>query len=87
MSFQKYKRKEFAELRPITQEDIEQFEKQKSITAHETKDNRIYVSISQVDLDNGSPKIGDMVARNPKNYLDQWLIAEKYFIDNFVQSI
>ena len=41
------------------------------------------VSISQVDLDNGSPKIGDMIARNPKNHNDQWLVADDYFAENF----
>lgn len=34
-------------------------------------------------LDNGSPKIGDMIARNPKNHKDQWLVAQQYFNDNF----
>ena len=32
---------------------------------------------------NGSPKIGDMIARNPKDYNDQWLVAQQYFNDNF----
>jgi hypothetical protein len=41
------------------------------------------VSIAQVDIDAGSPKLGDMIARNPKNHLDQWLVAAKYFADNF----
>jgi hypothetical protein len=41
------------------------------------------VSIWQVDRDNGSPKVGDMIARNPKNHNDQWLIAKQYFEDNF----
>lgn len=41
------------------------------------------VSISQADLDNGSPRPGDMIARNPKNHNDQWLVAKKYFEDNF----
>jgi hypothetical protein len=41
------------------------------------------ISISEPDLANGSPKLGDMIARNPKNYSDQWLVAEKYFLDNF----
>lgn len=40
------------------------------------------VSISETDKDNGSPKEGDMIARNPKNHEDQWLVAEKYFQDN-----
>lgn len=43
------------------------------------------VSISQADLDNGSPKEGDMIARNPKNHNDKWLIAAKYFKDNFTE--
>lgn len=41
------------------------------------------VSISQPDLDAGSPKLGDMIARNPKNHIDQWLVAAQYFADNF----
>ena len=41
------------------------------------------VSISDQDLENGSPKLGDMIARNPKNHKDEWLVAEKYFKDNF----
>jgi hypothetical protein len=31
------------------------------------------VSISAADRDAGSPKAGDMIARNPKNHADQWL--------------
>jgi hypothetical protein len=42
-----------------------------------------HVSVSNADLFAGSPKIGDMIARNPKNHNDQWLVAEKYFNDNF----
>jgi len=41
------------------------------------------VSISNVDRNAGSPKPGDMVARNPKNHADKWLVAAKYFADNF----
>lgn len=40
------------------------------------------VAVSQYDKENGSPKIGDMIARNPKNHEDMWLIAAKYFEDN-----
>lgn len=42
-----------------------------------------HVSISEVDSQNGSPKFGDMIARNPLNHKDQWLVAAKYFADNF----
>jgi len=41
------------------------------------------VSISVPDQTAGSPKIGDMIARNPKNHKDQWLVAAQYFADNF----
>lgn len=41
------------------------------------------VSISAPDKEAGSPKEGDMIARNPKNHDDQWLVAAAYFADNF----
>lgn len=41
------------------------------------------VSVSQEDTKNGSPKSGDMIARNPKNHADRWLVAAQYFSDNF----
>ena len=41
------------------------------------------VSISAEDIKAGSPKTGDMIARNPKNHADQWLVAAQYFADNF----
>jgi hypothetical protein len=41
------------------------------------------ISISAPDQEAGSPKSGDMIARNPKNWDDQWLVAKKYFEDNF----
>ena len=41
------------------------------------------ISLSEPDNDAGSPKAGDMIARNPKNYADQWLVAAQYFADNF----
>jgi len=36
-----------------------------------------------VDREAGSPKIGDMIARNPKDHADQWLVSAQYFSDNF----
>lgn len=41
------------------------------------------VSVSKLDRENGSPQTGDMIARNPKNHADQWLVAAQYFADNF----
>lgn len=40
------------------------------------------VSVSDADRQNGSPREGDMIARNPKNHADLWLVAKKYFEDN-----
>jgi hypothetical protein len=66
MTFQKYRRKQIAELRPYV--------------PGESLDG---VSISETDRKNGSPKAGDMIARNPANHDDQWLVAEAYFQANF----
>lgn len=41
------------------------------------------VSVSAEDEKAGSPKAGDMIARNPKNHADRWLVAAAYFADNF----
>lgn len=65
--FQKYRRSQIAELRPF--QPGEQLPER--------------VSISASDREAGSPKEGDMIARNPKNHDDQWLVAAAYFADNF----
>lgn len=41
------------------------------------------VSISDADKENGSPKQGDMIAINPDNATDMWLVAEKFFNENY----
>lgn len=46
-------------------------------------DDMTRVSVSATDRDNGSPKQGDMIARNPKNHEDKWLVAAAYFAENF----
>ena len=69
-NFKKYRRTQIAEMRPVTQGDI-----------YEGLDFNI--SVSNEDFKNGSPKIGDMIARNPKNHNDQWLVDKQYFQDNF----
>ena len=71
--FKKYRRKQIAELRPVTEHEID--------NPDAISDNGI--SVSQVDLEKGSPMAGDMIARNPKNHFDQWLVAKQYFEDNF----
>ena len=42
-----------------------------------------HVAISPEDTKAGSPKAGDMIARNPANSSDQWLVAAAYFAANF----
>lgn len=41
------------------------------------------VSISDSDKTNGSPKVGDMIAINKNDHTDRWLVAEKFFNDNY----
>lgn len=64
--FKQYRRKSVSEMRPYVEGEI--------------LDDK--VSISEADLKAGSPKAGDMIARNPKNHEDQWLVAKVYFKDN-----
>lgn len=85
MGFKSYKRKPvMAEMRPVTKEDIYEHKIFGNILCNPSKDNPLTVSISDEDLRSGSPKIGDMIARKPSNHLDQWLVSEDYFLDNFV---
>ena len=70
-SFKQYRRKQIAELRPYDPAGRDKFGLPDT------------VSVSAEDRKAGSPKIGDMIARNPKNHDDQWLVAARYFADNF----
>lgn len=69
--FKQYRREAIAELRPVTDAEV---------MSNSLAPN---ISLSMEDKENGSPKIGDMIARNPNNHNDQWLVAAKYFEDNF----
>lgn len=69
--FKQYRRKAIAELRPVTDQEV----------MSRSLDPRI--SISPADKENGSPHLGDMIARNPENHDDQWLVAKDYFEANF----
>jgi len=70
-----YKRKGLSEMRPVVEQDT----KLALINSG--------VSVSDADLCNDSPKPGDMIARNPKNHNDQWLVAKKYFEDNLELAV
>lgn len=41
------------------------------------------VSISEADKENGCPKEGDMIALNPKDNKDRWLVAKEFFEENY----
>lgn len=81
--FTKYRRTQVAEMRPVTDYDVEVYNKHAGELIVMNKKRVVKVSISVEDLANGSPKSGDMIARNPKNHNDQWLVAKQYFKDNF----
>ena len=40
------------------------------------------VSVSDAD----TPQLGGMIARNPKNPLDKWYVAEDFFRDNYEEA-
>lgn len=69
--FRLYRRKQIAELRPYDPAGRDKLGLHPGI------------SVSAEDQKAGSPKNGDMIARNPKNHADQWLVAAAYFADNF----
>jgi hypothetical protein len=81
--FTKYRRTQVAEMRPVTDYDVEVYNKHAGELIVMNEKRVVKVSISVEDLANGSPKSGDMIARNPKNHNDQWLVVEQYFKDNF----
>jgi len=68
--FKQYRRKQIAELRMY-------------IPGEGLTGSLEGVSISEQDKIAGSPRPGDMIARNPANHADQWLVAKQYFEDNF----
>lgn len=68
--FKQYRKRGYAEMRPYEEGEILD----------------VRVSISTADRENGSPKVGDMIARNPLNHEDQWLVAAKFFADNYEEA-
>ena len=65
--FKTYRRKNVSEMRPYVEGE----------SLHRE------ISISDADIKNGSPRAGDMIARNPRDHDDQWLVSKAYFEDNF----
>jgi len=65
--YKRYRRIQITELRPY-------------VVGEELSER---VSISAADRETGSPKEGDMIARNPEDHSDQWLVKKEYFEANF----
>lgn len=61
--FKQYRRKGISHMRPFIQ-------------GEKLPSN---ISISEKDRNDGSPKVGDMIARNSEDHNDQWLVAKEYF--------
>lgn len=72
--FKRYRRTQIAELRPFVPGEF---------VPGEIHPSGAHISISAEDRLAGSPKAGDMIARNPRNHDDQWLISAQYFAENF----
>jgi len=67
--FKFYRRTNIAEMRPY----------------HPNEGISASVMISEPDRAAGSPKEGDMIARNPANHADQRLVSAAYFAANFAE--
>lgn len=80
--FKLYSKISETEIRPITELDIEVINNREKVPEY----YRSRISISQADREKGSPKIGDMIARNPKNHDDTWLVEESYFNECYRES-
>ena len=44
------------------------------------------VSVAAINKETGSPRAGDMIARDPENHADKWLVAEEFFKKNYKQA-
>lgn len=93
--FKQYRRKQIAELRSVTQKDIDLY-KARTDNKNISNASNIYIMKMKIIiaylylvkiLKPVLQKLGDMIARNPKNHKDQWLVAKEYFNDNFEELI
>lgn len=66
--------KQFKKFRRVAIAEMRDYEPEEDLTG---------ISISPEDTAAGSPKKGDMIARNPFNHRDQWLVSADYFSKNF----
>lgn len=72
--FKKYRKNGITELRPVNPDET-------ALTLEYGG-----VSVSEADISTGSPKEGDMIARNPDNHYDQWLVSKECFEENYIPA-
>jgi hypothetical protein len=41
------------------------------------------IAVNDVDRAAGSPQAGDLIARNPANHADQWLVSAAFVAANY----
>ena len=80
-NFKNYTRKGGSQLCPVTEEDMLEYTATGRIPVSGRPEFK--VSISEADIEKGSPKIGDMISRNADNHDDQWLVEQAFFEKNF----
>lgn len=86
--FKQYRRKQIAELRPIEQSDLEQFEQHKMLVAHKTTDNWIPVSISDADLKAGStPHPEEILTSEQIQNALSWYDEHKNHVNSLVNGV
>lgn len=72
----------------MSDDQFDMFKRYRQITIKELRpysegEDMTGINVGDVDKAAGSPRVGDMIARNPANHSDQWLVAQAYFEQNF----
>ena len=63
-----------------------EFNNVKELRYYVSGENMSGVTISATDRANGHPMFGDLIARNPDDHTDQWLMTKQYFEANVKAS-
>lgn len=82
--FQRYVSTIELEMRPVLQSEIDDYAIQEEIYLD---DNRTTVIIAPWDKERGSPKLGDVIARDIKKPDEQWLIRKEMFEKHYVKPL
>ena len=77
---------QFSYVIPVTEQDIKEFKETGIIKCKGFSNFRVSISDSD-KYNNKSPKLGDVIAINPKDKTDQWLIEKQFYEDSHVTDI